>query len=779
MLVLLVPIALQFSVGCAYYNYFYNARKHYREAENQQREAGSRQPARRVSGSSNYDKAIESAGKMLAYYPGSKWEDDALLLIAKAYYRTSKYRSAAGKIDELEAKYPLSELIPEGRLWKGMSLFKLAQPDSARQLLSELTASESSDLIAAQAHLAVGDYYYDDKRWDQALEEYELAAERAGDDEWLRGQAWVRSGECLGLARRHEDAVRFYDRVLARKIPRRLRFEASLQRGVALREAGQIDEAMQVFDDLLDDGAYFEDFPRIELEMARAEAITGRQDDAIARLARSVEGDKRGEVAADAQYELGRLLWQVRRDYGGAVAAFKAVKQAERTARSGPLADSLLAEVEALSKYWYHLRFIERQMTLIDSVQRGLRAMTSADTAFVDSLAPFKDKTPDRTSRASRSRTRDPLARMVEEAKARGDTLGGDTTVSKITAEFDSTAVARIDSLRRASRLKTWLQLAEFHLFERNAADSAGYYLRLTLDQPLDTTMRARALATLAFVARSSGDTTAHDSLYSLILAEPPDPGWEARARKALGRAVEPVVSDMERIMVEAESLWTAGDPTAARHLYLLASASADSGDSRGARALLGAAYITKRVLGEDTLAAQLYGEVVTRFPGSAEARIAQRKYPGQRPTAAPRTPAPKQEMPASPAPEDEFYDRFEMSMPDPSIEEERIYDAAMVDEPPVLTTLPEILRSHLSNYYPMEALAENVRGRVEVELVVSRTGDPRDVVVLMAEPEGRGFDRVAPEVMSLLQYRPGRHQGRPVAVRMKQVLEFPPLGEN
>ncbi|HHE46602.1 MAG TPA: outer membrane protein assembly factor BamD, partial [Bacteroidetes bacterium] len=119
--------------GCAYYNYFYNAKKYYNEAE-KSRITGNEDRAKAGGrrSSSGYDKCIESAGRMLEYHPNSRWEDDALLLLAKAYYRVENYRKSIKKVNELIQKYPDSELVLEGLLWKGMSLLKVSQPDSGR-----------------------------------------------------------------------------------------------------------------------------------------------------------------------------------------------------------------------------------------------------------------------------------------------------------------------------------------------------------------------------------------------------------------------------------------------------------------------------------------------------------------------------------------------------------------------------------------------------------------------------------------------------------------------
>ena len=221
---------------------------------------------------------------MLEYYPNSRWEDDALLLLAKAFYRSGKYRNAIGKVDELQKKYPESEFMQEGFLWKGMSLLKVAQPDSARQILTRLFNPDSPINLRAEAHFALGEYYYDDQRWDPAIDQFRIILELEIEDEWVRGDALLKVGDCLKRLERFQDAVELYDDVLATKPPRRLRFEAMFQRAVVLRKLGKHEESLVEFEDLLRDAAFMDDFPRIELEAARSEAALGHAEDARERL---------------------------------------------------------------------------------------------------------------------------------------------------------------------------------------------------------------------------------------------------------------------------------------------------------------------------------------------------------------------------------------------------------------------------------------------------------------------------------------------------------------
>ena len=73
----LLAALLLLTVGCAYYNTFYNARESYEEALDYAREHPD-DPAHHEK--ELLDAAVEGAGRVLARYPDSRWVDDAQLL---------------------------------------------------------------------------------------------------------------------------------------------------------------------------------------------------------------------------------------------------------------------------------------------------------------------------------------------------------------------------------------------------------------------------------------------------------------------------------------------------------------------------------------------------------------------------------------------------------------------------------------------------------------------------------------------------------------------------
>ncbi len=80
------------AVGCVYYNTFYNALKRYEEAERKRRDAETRSSRQAEHAyQALYMSVIRKASVVLDRHPESKWVDDSLLIIGKAFYWRKQY----------------------------------------------------------------------------------------------------------------------------------------------------------------------------------------------------------------------------------------------------------------------------------------------------------------------------------------------------------------------------------------------------------------------------------------------------------------------------------------------------------------------------------------------------------------------------------------------------------------------------------------------------------------------------------------------------------------
>ena len=758
-------------VGCAYYNYLYDAKRSYTDAERQLREGKEQGQSDSKKGLSAYDKCIEAGGRMLQYYPGSRWEPEALLLLAKAYYRTAKYRNSIGKVDELAAKYPNSKLLTEATMWKGMSLLKIAQPDSALLILSDLFTEETPLEFSGQAHFALAEYHFETDQKGAALEQYRQVASGGTEDEWLMGQAWIKIGVCLTELGQTSEAVALYDEVLVKHPVHLVRLEATIQKGRALRELGNYELALTTFEFLLDDAAYLDDFPRLDLEAAITLRAMGRFDEARKRLERLLDTEKKGDLTPRVQYELGSLLWSQWHDFTGARTALKEAAKTGKSADLGSQPDSLLKLIERTFALHQRLEFLQTQILLVDSALSGQRKLLAADTVFVDSL--FLITAGEKKSDAGRGRDRlKPKLQKKSENPATGDSAA--VAKDSSSTPLDSSGLSRLLQRRRVEYSRAALGLAEFNLFSRNDIDSAGRYYRLARDSALTDSLWGRAVAALAYIARVGGDSTASDSLYRAILDRNPDEELARGVKQQLGTEVENLKPDSISLLIQsAENVWLKdGNANRARELYIQAAGWADSSSNQRARALLAAAYLSQRVLREDSLARIFYVQVESGFKNSAYARVAQRRINPEQPDLAASGGRIKPRVYQAQS-QEEFELGVEPPFGDSTGKQERVYEADDVDEPPQLVTTPNQITNLVRSNYPFQAFDDALNCKVLLKLVVGASGEITQPEIESIDTTGLGFEDAAMLVLKKLRYRPGRIQGRPVTVRIKQEIDF------
>ncbi len=300
--------------------------------------------------------------------------------------------------------------------------------------------------------------------------------------------------------------------------------------------------------------------------------------------------------------------------------------------------------------------------------------------------------------------------------------------------------------------------------------DSAKIYINQILSSTDSGEVWSRSMAALAYIEQMQGNLSQADTILYEILEKVKTPQWQDYVRKKLRLPVEITFEDNELLIAKAESLWVAGDAEAAQRIYLLVAANTDTTQILGAKALLAAAYISRKELGQDTLANKLYSELASRYPNTPQAKYASKRLgPGgikkaERPT------------PIEPIKESKEVqsEQSKFTKIDTLTKTEEIFTVDSVDEPPTLITSDETLKTYLRNYYPFEAFSENIQGEVEVEFVVNHQGKIRNINVLYAIPENLGFETAAIEVVKLLQYNPGYKNGRSVSVRIKERLIFP-----
>lgn len=292
--------------GCAYFNTFYLAKKSFTDAERVRLKSDPDKVS--PDAVSKYDKAIEQCRKVIRNHPGSRWADDAVLLMGASFFGQREYENALKTFDDLLVNYPESNLRAQAHYLSGLCEFerrdyqpmetsfqaaleldpefrhrddilftmaKAAERERHRgeavRRYRELTVVFPGSVRADEALLKIGDLYFDASRYDSALASYgELA--RTTHQETFFQEGRLKASDTLIRLGRQDEA-------------------ADLIRSVIPRDEQQ---------------RAGEEFPaRARLVLARAENARGNHEEALTELRKVATLFAATPSGAEAKFQIG------------------------------------------------------------------------------------------------------------------------------------------------------------------------------------------------------------------------------------------------------------------------------------------------------------------------------------------------------------------------------------------------------------------------------------------------------------------------------------------
>lgn len=302
---LLLLCALSFALpGCVYYNTFFHARKAYDEAEAQQVRAHAEVATGAMA--QKYSEAIKKASKVLQNHPKSKYADDALLLIGKAFYNTGEYARAKEKFVELATVFRESPLLGESRYYLGMTEYYLGYPERARTILEEVAQKGKKAEFRDRARFMIARIPFEEERYEDALPGLrEYLSSDAGSERALRVDSMI--AVCFWELERYDSARSAYARLEARTDDPALKYQALYRHSECAYRAGDYPRGVAEFRKLASDDKYFEHKSLLEYQVAAGLRALDSTEAAVERLRRVVEEFPSTEAAARAYFALGEI----------------------------------------------------------------------------------------------------------------------------------------------------------------------------------------------------------------------------------------------------------------------------------------------------------------------------------------------------------------------------------------------------------------------------------------------------------------------------------------
>ena len=373
-----------------------------------------------------FEDAVEKSAELLRNRPTSKWADDALLVIGKAYFYQRNFAGAEQKfretIDAVEATGD-RRLGDEAEFWLGRTYAATERYDEGVEVLQNGLAREDVDRRwRSRMRLALGELYALAERWDEAAEVLREGAAEVGGGA-LAARAYMLLGQVEEYAGRYDAAAEAYAEAVGESPAFELGYAAAVNRALVVGlDGGDPDEALRLVGRMQGDDKYYQQRGELALVRARLLAAGGRTGEARRQFLDvlydpELDGQR---VRGAAHYRLGEFYRDALGDYVRASAHFDTAATALRepppealpsraavlgvqqeartysalaeTARRVEEADSLLAlgalseeafaaRVEAIEAE--RLRVYEQEQRELDA-ERAAQAFSGEGTRFED-----------------------------------------------------------------------------------------------------------------------------------------------------------------------------------------------------------------------------------------------------------------------------------------------------------------------------------------------------------------------------------------------------------
>ena len=297
-----------------YFNLYFNTATLFEDAENeiltQKRDLFSNEPLI-ISGNTRtaLTKVVEKSSKLLQFYSNSSYVDEALMMLGKSFFYQGNYQKSKRKFEELLATNPDDEIVTESNLWIAKCLFELRDFTEALKLIEEVRVKA----IEEDYENIVKESYVQEIKHRIKEEEYPLAIVLTNefaevyDDDVVRAQIYYELGNLYKLTNDNPNALLAYEKVFEYEPDFDLEIIATIKYANALRNAGQTEKALEVFEDIRTEDKFLASYNEIDFEIGKTYAQLGQYNRAYDQFRIVDSTYKNTPFASASNYELAEL----------------------------------------------------------------------------------------------------------------------------------------------------------------------------------------------------------------------------------------------------------------------------------------------------------------------------------------------------------------------------------------------------------------------------------------------------------------------------------------
>ncbi len=277
----------------AYFNTYYNAQNYFdrgvRQVEDQEVDYNPERPIRvhptpAEVAQSDFEEAIERAVDIIYMHEDSRWVDNAVELIGKAYYYQHDFYSGAQNFDEI-----YNNAIDETRrqnaiMWRGKIYMEMEEYGAGiSYLYNHLNSGEFDwdSQIEAETKLVLAQLYTYTEDWEEAKVYLQDGLQDISDRE-LRFRGWFLLGQVHEILGDYNNAIQAFEQAMDRRNEEfELLYYANLKKGEMMRNAGLHQEAYDHFHEMSRNDNFFEYLGDIEFHKANTLHQAGDIEEAL------------------------------------------------------------------------------------------------------------------------------------------------------------------------------------------------------------------------------------------------------------------------------------------------------------------------------------------------------------------------------------------------------------------------------------------------------------------------------------------------------------------
>lgn len=253
--------------------------------------------------------AVESFLQALAKVPNAPPADEAMLLLASAYRRLDRTADARTVLEKMLAQFPNSPLVNRARFRLGEYCFALGDFGAAEKAYRAVIQSPAAGTLVPSAMYELACTLV---KQDRARDAEQLLAEllaKQPDEETAAKARYVRAVALRKLGKPAE-AVQELQAALQGNLGKLDRADALYTLGLLRIDLKQYAEAAKTFATLSKDHADYPDADRALYQWAWALKLAGRNDEAVDMFRKLIAQFPNSEHAPEARYHSGEAFYK-------------------------------------------------------------------------------------------------------------------------------------------------------------------------------------------------------------------------------------------------------------------------------------------------------------------------------------------------------------------------------------------------------------------------------------------------------------------------------------